>query len=294
MDLLLCCFSPDGTFIAGGGNRNICIWDIASLDPRPTETLVGHSEHVTSLAWSSSLISSSHDKSIKLWKVGVLPTDRVVTYSDGVRRGTAQIKSVSLQANNGIAVSCDSAGVVRTWEVSTGLCKTSFRTPARGVEWGEAWLIDGRLIFCWCSAKDIYLWDTEKGELLQRVDVGSYFFPMGLRISADRSKVFLLDRKSLRAWSIRTGKLAGDVKLAGKPVFDSLVVDGSRDWVRFEDSGIQGGILGSQIHRPLSYPTRPCRLRPETVWSLSIARCPCTRGSHPGARIRLREKRSSD
>ena len=220
----------------------------------------------SSLVFSSSLITTSCDGSIKFWQVGILPTDPAAT-PEYLISIPAQIVSVSLLANNGIAVSCDSAGAVRTWDVSTGLCKASFCAPTRGmVEWGEAGVIGGRLIFGWCGGKEICLWDTERGELLQMVNIGSYFLTLSLRISEDGSKIFLLDDKSIRAWSIQTAKIAGEVEFVGKPFFNSLFLDDSKVWVRFEDSQSQGwdfGLVGSLTPSvPLSSSSAPPALRP--------------------------------
>jgi len=238
-----CCFSSNGKFMAGTVDHTIYVWDITSSDPHPIRTLIGHMDYITSLTFSSSLISSSQDRSIKFWQIGPTSMDSVATNTESPLTA-APIKSVSLQANNGIAISSDSAGVVKTWDIFTGHCKTSFCTPAKKIEWGEAELVDGRLIFGWCSGRKIHIWDTKKGELLQTVDVRSHFLAMGLRISENGSKVYLLDDKSIRAWSIQTGGVAGEVRLEGEPLFNSLVVDGSRVWVHFKDLKIQGWDFG--------------------------------------------------
>ena len=263
-DLWQCCLSPDGKLMAGVIYRNIYIWDIANSNPRPVKTFAGHTESVTSLVFSSSLISSSSDGSIRFWKVDILPMDQVVADPEDILHEPARIVSVSLPANEAIVVSCDFGGVVRTWDVSTGIFKALFRTPARWAGWGEAEVIDGRLIFGWCSEDKIHLYDTETGGLFQTVNVGSHPTVMSLRISRDGSKVFLLDDTSIRVWSIRTGELMGKVELAEKPLFNSLVLDGSRAWVRFEGSRIQGWdfVSTSSSTSPVPLPSSSQSLMP--------------------------------
>jgi hypothetical protein len=56
--------------------------------------------------------------------------------------------------------------VVKTWDISTGLCKASLCTPAQGIDLRDVWLIDGRVVFGWYAGQKIHLWDTRKGELL--------------------------------------------------------------------------------------------------------------------------------
>jgi len=113
------------------------------------------------------------------------------------------------------------------------------------IQWGEEELIDGRLIFGRCSQGKIHLYDTETGEAFQTVDAECHFTTMSVKISRDGSKVFRLARTSVRVWSVRTGEVVGNVGLVGKPLFNSLVVDGSRAWVHFEDSRVQGWDFGS-------------------------------------------------
>ena len=70
---------------------------------------------------------------------------------------------------------------------------------------------------------------------------------LDLRILGDKSKVVVLDKNSIQAWSIVTGEVVGEVEFEGEPLYDSLVIDGSRVWVHFKDFQVQGwdfGLLG--------------------------------------------------
>jgi WD40 repeat protein len=231
------CFSSDGKFVASTAFNTIYVWDVTSSDPRLIKTFIGHAEYITCLAFPSSLISLSCDESIKFWQIGAPST--AVIESESTLSTPVSIKSVSLQAVDGIAISSNSVGVVRTWDISTGLHKKSFNTPAREIEWGDAEMIGSKLIFSWYTGTKIHLWDTEKGEL-QTVVPRFYFSPIGFRISESGSRVFLLEDKSIRAWSICTGGVADEAKFEGEPLFNSLAVRGSRVWVRFGDSRVKG------------------------------------------------------
>jgi len=148
---------------------------------------------------------------------------------------------------DGVAISSDSAGVVKTWDILTGLCKASFQTPTKGRIWRDVQLIEGRLIVVWHRDQKINIWDGEKGEFLQVVDIpGSSH--SAVRISGDGSKVFCLVEKSIQAWSIWTGEFIGKVELKDYAQLDPLYVDGSKVWVCFKDSQTQGwdfGVSGS-------------------------------------------------
>ena len=246
-----CCFSHDGKFVAGSSDRTIYVWDITSSDPHPIQTFSGHTGNITSLTFSSSLasssslISSSDDQSIKFWQIGVSPTNPVTTGLESMPPSLAPITLISLQTNDGIAISSDMAGVVKTWDILTGHCKASFNTPAKGSTPRDVRLVgSGLLIFAWCTDEGIHIWDIEKGELLQIVDAAFNLQETSLRVSGDGSKVFLIDNRSIQAWSIQTGEAVGEVKLKAKLSDPPLTVDGSRVWVHFMDSPSQGWDFG--------------------------------------------------
>jgi WD40 repeat protein len=128
---------------------------------------------------------SIQDQSVKFWQIGGLSTDPVAGDPKSTPPTSVPIQSVSLQAENGIAISSDSDGVVKVWDISTGLCKASFQTPAKGCYWRDAQMIDGRLIFVWLGIKGIHIWDTDEGELLQIVEcvngLGYIWWPQDIR-----------------------------------------------------------------------------------------------------------------
>jgi hypothetical protein len=167
--------------------------------------------------------------------------------------------SVSLQTRKGIAISSDSAGVVKTWDISTGLCKASFQTPATG-DFRDVQLIEGRFILVWHAEEKIHIlvWDTEKSDF-KTIDMSEVH---GLRISGDGSNIFCLTSESIQLWSTWTGKPVGKVEVDHLGLsLDSLYVDGSRIWVYSifsSNTGWDFGILGSSP-TPLSntFPDRP-------------------------------------
>ena len=152
-----CCFSPDGRHVAVAADSTVYIWDITSSDPHLVGTFIGHTGGITSLVFSSpfSLISVSFDQSIKFWQIGVLLTDSVKTDPKSTPLVSVPIKSITLLAKDGIAISSNSDGVMRIWNISTGICKASFQTPAEDSCCRDIQLIDGRLIIVWCADKKI-------------------------------------------------------------------------------------------------------------------------------------------
>ena len=246
-----CCFSPDGRLIAAAAGNTAYVWDITSPNPHLVGTLVGHTAQIWSLVFSSpsSLISVSLDRSVKFWQIGALSTDSVVSNQEPTQVVSPRILSVGLQARTGIAISSDEEGVVKTWDISTGLCKASFQTPAGNNVWRDARVIDGWLVVVWYKDNQMHIWDTNKNDPLKIVVTLSSSLE-GLRISGDGSKVFCLSGRSIWAWSIHTGKPMGGIKLdlEQKYYLDPLQMDSSKIWIRSEDFSIQGwdfGVLNS-------------------------------------------------
>ena len=247
---LCCCFSSNGQFVAGGADEATYIWDITGSDPHLIDTLIGHISHISSLIFPSSLISASYDRTIKFWQIGAPSIDLPATDTVSTPPPPLPIQYVSLQVRDGVAISCDLAGVVKTWDILTGLCKATFQTPAEGSSWRDVQLIEGRLIVVLQEDQKIYIWDGEKGGFLQLVDT-SIPYASGVRISGDGSKVFCLGEKSIHAWSIWTGEPMGKVELEDEAYFDPLYVDGSKIWVCFEDSQTKGWDFGTSGTSPI-------------------------------------------
>jgi WD40 repeat protein len=254
-----CCFSPDGRLVAIVANHTVYVWDIANPEPYLIETLVGHTYLITSLVFSSltSLISTSRDKSIKFWQIGASSTPSDIIDPKSVPH-TSPIKSVTLQAKDGIAISSDSDGIVRIWDLSTGHCNSSFQTPAKGDCLRDAQLIDNRVALVWYAAKKIHIWDAEKDKLLQTVDA-PWDSVCSLRISGDGSKFFCMER-NIHAWYIWTGEVMGVIDMGFLYVDSFLTTDSSRVWVQAA-RGIKGWDFGvpdsSSIKECTEPPNRP-------------------------------------
>ena len=247
-----CCFSPDGRLIAAASDNTAYVWDTTSLNPHPIKTFIGHTELVTSLVFysPSSLISSSLGQSVKFWNIGALPTNTVITDPGSVTISSAPIKSITLQAKDKIAISRDSGGVIKTWDISTGHCKAVFQTPAKNYCPGDARMIDGRLILAWEESMKIHIWDVEKGELQIMVSTQEIIYDV--RMSGDGSKVFGLDSESIQAWSITTGEVVGEVQHGISQNRRFLAVDDSRVWVHSPLSEPLGWDFGTLSSSPVS------------------------------------------
>ena len=261
------CFSPDGRLIAAAVKKTAYVWDITSQDTHLIETFVGHTSQIASLVFSSSssLVSAGLDKSVKFWKIGDLPTDNTATDVQSTPLSSALVTSISLQARDGIVVSSDRDGVVKTWDISTGVCKASFQTPVGQFGYWTtqyARVIDNRLIFVRKKADGIYIWETEKGEHLLTPDVHLFH---DLRILGDGSKIICLSWDcTIKVWSMWTWEFVCEIKLDLQEILylDSLCTDSPRIWICSRDSPAQEGWdFGTSGSAPVPfdpYIERPC------------------------------------
>jgi len=257
------CFSLNGEFVAGAVDNNIYIWDITSSNPHPIRTLVGHTSGINSIAFSSTLISSSDDGTIRFWQIDVSSTNPVLTNLESKPLTSTSIMTISVQAEDHTAISSDEGGLVRVWDISTGLCKASIKTSAGPQSHRDIQLIDGRVFIAWCTRKKIHIWDTGKEKHPKKVNAVSDFSTTSLRISGDGSTVFLLDSEHIQALSTHTGDVVGKVRFEGKLIDSSLTVDGLRVWVDSSYSPTQGwdfGIPGSTLIESSDAPLASPRL----------------------------------
>jgi WD40 repeat protein len=253
------CFSPNGGLVVAAEWNTIYIWDITGSDPLLITTFPVHANGIGSLAFSSpsTLIATCYDKSVKFWQIDGQSAHPVAGDPKPTPPISVPMKSISLQAEKGITISSDSSGMVRVWDISTGLCKVSFQTPATTYPiWRDAQMIDGRLIFVWLEDRGIYIWDTDEGRLLQMLGV-KWSSCGGLRISGDGSKVFCRIDDHLQAWSIWTGEAVGDVEVKNNSQLDPLRVGSSRIWVYFEDTPAQGWDFGISGSSPIPLSSTP-------------------------------------
>ena len=240
--LKFCCFSPDGRFVACATGNAIFVWDISNLEACLVGNLVGHTNSIHFITFSTSLISGS-DLSVKFWQNSGFLTDSVATDNIPAPVGSSPITSVNLFVEDGAIITSDSSGMVKTWDLATGRCKSSFSTPAQGIQ--DTHLEGDSLIVVWCTVneKEYHVWDVGKGQLQTlRSSLDEIY---DLKISGDGSKIFGAGSKHIEARTIHSGEEAGLVEhdnrglelhgLFGdkkkRPSSDFLVVRGSKVWL---------------------------------------------------------------
>ena len=252
------CFSPDNRLVAAAFENTAYIWDITSSDPCLIETIIGNANDFVSFSFSSpsTFITISGDRSIKFWQIHTSSMKPAVTDPKSTSHISSPIKSITLQVKDSITITSDSDGVVRVWDLLTGLCNASFQIPAKASHERDVQLIDGRLITVWYADEKIHVWDIEKEELLQMLDPPSGNL-RGLKISGDGSKIFILTRSAMiRARSIWTGEGMVEAELYYN-WGEFSIIDGSKVWVEYPGGLQQGWDFGVPDSSPVELPNWP-------------------------------------
>ena len=262
-----CSFSPDSRLVAVAASRTVHCWNITSSEPQLVETFIGHTGDITALVFSSpkTLISTSGDQSVKFWQIGAQSTDQAVIDPKSTSLPSVTIMSLTLQAKDGIVITSDSDGMVKTWDISTGIHKASFQTPAKYYMSRDVQLVNERLILVYHEGKKIYVWDAgNEKPLLEISEV--YTYATDLRISGDGSKIFLFWASSIWAWSIQTGEAMGEVKTGQGQRLGSLTVAGSKVWAYSPQSEYEGWDYGSSGSTPTKLPGMPILSNGSLLW----------------------------
>ena len=252
------CFSPDGGMVAVSAENIIHVWNITNSEPHLVGTFIGHSSEINSLVFSSSssLISASYDQSVKFWKIGGQSIALDGTDPNPIPLTPITIMSITLQAKDNISITSDSNGVVRTWDIFTGVCKVSFQTPAKGTEKRDVQMVNGRLVLAWHIDGKIKIWDIEKAELLLTAYGPVHF--QDIKISDDGSRVFSLGSTVIQTQSMQTGEILGKATIKYVKYDEmSLTVDNSRVWVHYANSEPLVWDFGTPNSSPIQLPNIP-------------------------------------
>jgi len=122
----------------------------------------------------------------------------------------------------------------------------------------NAQLVDGRIILVWLEGRELHIWDATKDQPLRKIGVSSDDSADGLRISRDKSKVFLLDERSICAWALWTGEAVGKVEFEhDKGSRRYLAVNGSQAYIHSKDLPIQRWDFGIPGSPPVLLPNVP-------------------------------------
>ena len=265
-DTRYCCFSPDSRLVAVAAGSVVHIWDITSSDPYLVRSFISHTNRVTSVVFSSpsTLISTSNDKSVKFWQVYTSSPELVISGPEPTPITLPLVSSISLQVRDGIAISSNTAGVIKTWDISTSLNRVPTQSSTKDTRYEDTKQVDSGLIFVWYVGDILNIWNAKKGEFILQQHIAQHN-TLDIRISGDGSKIFHIHRGFIQAWDVCTGVTMGTVECKNYNNMDLLAVDGSRVWIEYSQLelinrmsiGWDFGIVDSSpIELPANLPTR--------------------------------------
>ena len=207
-------FSPDGaTLASGGSDTTVLIWSLAhwtsggggsisitgvepacQVDgavtvktlPRPLR-LSGHSDCVTGLSYSpdsSEVVSSSDDKTVRVWSVS---TGRLLATLTGHRR---RATGVQYSPTGWVLVSCAADATARVWRANISdstVADTLASQRHRGGVLGVSFSPDSACVASCGSDGSIRLWDAANGTCRATLDPPSRTRPSELINDSDNT-----------------------------------------------------------------------------------------------------------
>jgi hypothetical protein len=152
-------FSPDGQYLATGGNDKqgyLKIWD--SHTGAPVRTLTGHTDDVLSVVFSKDghrLLSSSYDKTARLWDAG---TGREIQRFLG---HTWWVWSAEFSPDQQRVVTASQDGTAIVWSTATGQAGPPF-TGHLGPVYAAAFSPDGHSVISGGYDNRLLVWEPDE------------------------------------------------------------------------------------------------------------------------------------
>ncbi|XP_074263434.1 uncharacterized protein LOC141586186 [Silene latifolia] len=133
--------------------------NVFKLEEKPLHEFQGHSGEVLDLSWSNSkcILSSSADKTVRLWRVGFNECLQVFSHNNFVTR----VQFNPVDENYFISGSVD--GKVRSWSISG--CKVVDWTDIKEIVTAICYKPDGKGAIIGSIAGDCYFYDTSDNRL---------------------------------------------------------------------------------------------------------------------------------
>ena len=158
-------FSPDGRFLASGGDNNtVILWDIEN--GKEYENFTGHNKEVMSVAFSPNgklLASACLDGFVRVWDVSSGRRYTTVTHSGWVKSVTFSPDSKTLASSGG-----DRVGSIKFWDVNATQHHHIATFPGhRGIVESIAFSLNGQFMVSASRDKTIILWKVAGHQMIK-------------------------------------------------------------------------------------------------------------------------------
>lgn len=202
-DVLAIAFSPDGTLLAMGIDRQILLWRMA--DRRQIATLEGHTAWVRCIAFSPDgklLASGSLDHTARLWDVQTGQCLKTL------RGHTSDIQSVAFNPDGTLLASGSNDHTARLWDVQTQQCvKTLVGHQDRILS--VIFSPDRQTLISSSDDHTVRVWDMASGDCLQTLDTHVNWL-LSMALSPDGTTLVTgSDRQTVKFWDVQTGECLG-------------------------------------------------------------------------------------
>jgi hypothetical protein len=166
--VLSLCFSPDDALLASGSiDRQIILWDVATLKVR--RTLTGHKSWVNSVAFTpdgKQVVSGSSDGTVKVWNVKSGECERTIDVTK------AEVRSIAVSPDGKWIATGIRYGEVKVFDAKTGELFHHSKSPADDVG-GVAFMPDSRRLCVglgeWNRSGRVEIWDIETAKKVQEL-----------------------------------------------------------------------------------------------------------------------------
>jgi WD40 repeat protein len=166
----LIAISPDGATIAAGDMRGgVRIGDVASW--QFTSLLEGHSDEVIGVAFlpdSRSLLTTSRDRSVRLWRAKRPATPRLAA----LESPNVRLWSLEPDPQHSRLVAGGRKGFLALWDLATGDMLRQFDGFAGTVDDVDFTFDSAHLAGCCWKEKSVSIWDAEASAVRSTLDAG--------------------------------------------------------------------------------------------------------------------------
>jgi WD40 repeat protein/serine/threonine protein kinase/DNA-binding XRE family transcriptional regulator len=204
-------FSPDGKYVAGGGEKThtVRVWEAAS--GQLVHTLTGHEASLRRLAFSPDgryLLSAGDDHTARLWDVA--SGQLIHTFAGH----TNAVTGVAFTPNGHSIVTSSFDGTVRIWPLQLTKGSLQFIGHTSGV-WEVSFSPDGKRVLTASADNTARIWDATSGQELLRFgrderELGEAAISRelyGAAFSPDGRAVLTVgDKNAARLWDTATGQ----------------------------------------------------------------------------------------